>query len=130
MRWVSAAAMAALMAIITVGCERRATFDGPTVDKFDGKLVHQGKPVAFPDGEKVQLKAFHSEKGQSFGIPIKNDGTFNVGWMPIGKYSAQLIREKPNAKGAAASQYNVPGGFEIKDADQEYIIELGKGFKL
>jgi hypothetical protein len=109
-------------------CERTASFDGPKTDKFVGKLVHDGKPVSFAPTEKVQLKVIH-EKGQSFDVPIAADGTFTVGWMPIGKYSAILLRDKQEAKGMP-SMYNVPDGLTISDGQSEYTIELGKAWKL
>lgn len=127
MRIWSAAALAFSLAV-TASCERTARFDGPTVNKFTGKLVHDGKPVTFP-GEEVELKVFH-EKGQSFGVPIKQDGTFEVGWMPIGKYSANLIRKKSvGGKASVPNNYGVPGGLTIADGQTEYVIELGKAWK-
>src|SRR5262245_1067937 len=120
-------ALAAVLAA-AAGCERRSTYDGPKVDQFQGKLVQAGKPVSFPADEKVQLKLFH-EKGQSFNIPINLDGTFSIGWMPIGKYSATLIREKEGQGKGSASQYGVPDGLTISDGQTAYTIELGKGWK-
>ncbi len=74
---------------------------GPTVDAFNGRLVHDGKPVSFSDKEKVELKLV-TEKAESFGVPIKPDGTFQIGWMPIGKYSATLQHcDVAGAKGSA-----------------------------
>ena len=49
--------------------------------------------------------------------------------MPIGKYSAVLIRSAREAKGPPGSKYSVPGGFEIKEGQTEYAIELGKGWQ-
>jgi hypothetical protein len=108
-----------------------AKIDGPKVDAFTGSLVADGKPVSFGADETVSLKVFH-EKGSSFGIPIKADGSFQIGWMPVGKYSATLMRDKPAAdgkRGSAPNQYSVPGGFAIADGQTQYTIELGKGFK-
>jgi len=109
-----------------VGCGPRKPFDGPTVDAFTGRLTHNGQPVSFPDGVAT-LKLFH-EKGQSFDIPLQPDGTFKIGWMPIGKYSALLNRPPKGAKGAP-TRYQVPGGLTIQDGKTEYTVELGKGFK-
>jgi hypothetical protein len=109
-----------------VGCSKKE-FDGPTVDAFNGRLVQDGQPVSFPADERVLLELFH-EKAQSFKIPIQSDGTFQIGWMPIGKYSATLLREKPGAKGAP-SRFTVPGGLTIADGQTQYQIELGKGWK-
>ena len=102
-------------------------FDGPTIYAFNGRVVLDGKPVSFPEGEQAQLQVFH-EKGQSFGIPLHSDGTFQIGWMPIGRYSAVLTRQPPNARGGP-KKYNVPGGFAIEDGKTEYTIDLGKGRK-
>jgi hypothetical protein len=118
-------ALFAVVGAATFGCSSKP-FDGPTVDAFKGKLTHDGKAVSFPEGEKVELKVFH-EKGQSFGIPINTDGSFDIGWMPIGKYSAMLNRG-PKGSRAPPMRYNVPGGLSIKEGQTEYTIELGKGW--
>jgi hypothetical protein len=110
-----------------VGCGKRKEFEGPTVDAFIGRLVQEGKPVKFPAGEEVELKLFH-ERGESFGIPIQPDGTFKIGWMPIGKYGALLIREPKTSK-AAPLRFNVPGGLTIEEGKTEYTVELGKGYR-
>jgi hypothetical protein len=127
MRALSIAALAAALVAVALGCERRSTYDGPTVDKFTGKVVADGKAVKFPDEETVQLKLFH-EKGQSFNVPIKQDGTFDIGWMPIGKYSVTLLRAKPSQKGAP-SQYGIPDGMTVAEGQTEYTVELGKKWK-
>jgi hypothetical protein len=116
--------------LFATGCGGGKSFDGPTVDKFNGKLAHDGKSVAFPAGETVQLKMVFQQKPESFGIPIKEDGTFQIGWMPIGKYSATLIRQKnEGGKKAAPIMYNVPDGVTIAEGQTEYTIELGKNWK-
>ncbi|MCS6863643.1 MAG: hypothetical protein RMJ56_01440 [Gemmataceae bacterium] len=127
----SAAVLLIVMLVGVTGCGEQKPFDGPTVDAFTGRLVHEGNPVSFPPSETVQLKLILHEKPESFGIPIKSDGTFQIGWMPIGKYSATLIRERnEGGKKAAPIMYNVPGGLEIKNGQTEYLVELGKGWKL
>lgn len=121
--------LAVTVALTTVGCGQRKPFDGPTVDAFTGKVVHDGKAVNFPAGEKVELKLVH-EKGESFGIPLQQDGSFKIGWMPIGKYTATLIREKSEpGKKSAPNMYNVPGGLAIKEGQADYTVELGKNWK-
>lgn len=115
------------LGLAVVGCGPQKPFEGPTVAAFNGKVVQDGKQVAFPEGEKVSLKLFH-EKGQSFGIPINTDGSFKIGEMPVGKYSAQLLRDKPVAKGPP-SMYTVPGGLTIAEGQTEYTVELGKNWK-
>lgn len=121
---------AAGLGLAATGCGANKPFDGPTVDAFNGRLVQGGKPVTFAAGEKVQLKLFH-EKGESFGVPVNADGTFNIGWMPVGKYTAALVREPatPAKKGAAPSRYAVPGGLTVEDGRTEYQIDLGKNWK-
>ena len=116
-------------ALAAVGCGQRKGFDGPTVDAFTGKLVHDGKPVSFPPGTPVTLQVIHHDTAKQFGIPIQPDGTFHIGWMPIGKYSAILRQEPRSGTRGGPKMYNVPDGFEIKDGQTEYTIELGKGFK-
>jgi hypothetical protein len=100
--------------------------DLPTVDAFHGRLTQDGKPVRFPQGEEVELQVFH-EKGRKFGIPIEPDGTFKIGWMPIGKYSAMLTR--PAKSKGPPLKHSVPGGFAIKEGQTEYTIELGKDYR-
>jgi hypothetical protein len=114
------------LAMLAAGCGR--SFPGPTVDAFTGRVVADGKPVSLPAGENVQLKLIHEKTAQSFGIPLDAAGSFKIGWMPIGKFSAILIRTKENAKGGP-NMYNVPGGFEIVDGKTDYEVELGKGWK-
>lgn len=114
--------------VAALGCgERVATYDGPKVNQFTGQLVHNGQRVSFPASETVQLKVIH-DKGTSYNIPIAADGSFTIGWMPIGKYVAQLLRNATNGKGGAAP-YGVPDGLTIVDGKTDYTIELGKGYK-
>ena len=96
MRCVPTVILSATLVLLVVSCEKRQTYDGPRVDSFSGRVVKDGKPVSFPSDESVQLKLIH-DKAKSFGIPIASDGSFKIGWMPTGKYSVMLIREK--AKG-------------------------------
>jgi hypothetical protein len=127
MRPLFAITLLGTLVVFALGCERKSTYEGPTVDKFTGRVVANGKPVQFPDGETVQLKLFH-EKGQSFNIPLNRDGTFDIGWMPIGKYSATLLRLKAGQKGQP-NQYGVPDGMSIKEGETQYTVELGKNWK-
>lgn len=116
----------AVLVPISAGCSKKE-FDGPTVDAFNGRLVQDGQSVSFPPEERVLLELFH-EKAQSFKVPIQSDGTFQIGWMPVGKYSAALLREKPGAKGGPA-RYAIPSGLVIEAGQTQYQIELGKGWK-
>jgi hypothetical protein len=127
MRLLCSAALVAGLCLASAGCGPRKSFDGPTVDAFNGRVTHDGKPVSFPDGEQASLTLFH-EKAQSFVIRLKPDGSFQIGWMPIGRYSAVLERARPDQRGPA-SRYNVPGVLTIEAGKTEYNIELGKGWK-
>jgi len=114
-----------------LGCAEKSAikFVGPTVDTFTGKIIHDGKPVTFPEGEEVSVQVV-TEQGRRFGIPIAPDGTFKVGKMQVGKYSAILERTKKGPKGASVpNMYNVPGGFKIEEGKSEYTIDLGKSWK-
>ena len=117
------------LALLGCGKDNKGGFQGPTVDAFHGKVTHNGNPVKFADGEEVQLKVFHTS-GQQFGIPLNADGTFQIGWMPIGKYSLMLERTPKNpGKGPTMSRYSVPSGLTIEEGKKDYVIELGKDFK-
>ena len=126
MRYACGIALWLVVLCALIGC-RRKEFDGPTVDAFNGRITQAGKPVSFPADEKVLLELFH-EKAQSFKIPIKSDGSFDIGWMPIGKYSATLIREKTGVRGGP-KRHAIPGGLTIEDGQTQYTIELGKDWK-
>jgi hypothetical protein len=121
----------ALMLVLGLGlcgCGRKKPFDGPTVDAFTGRLTQDGKPVTFADSKEVMLQVYH-ETGRPFGIPIEADGSFKIGWMPIGKYSATLMWGNKEGRGPPTHRYNVPGGLTIEDGRTEYTIELGKAWK-
>ncbi len=127
MRYFPTVILSATLGLLAAGCENRSTYNGPKVDSFTGRVVKEGKPVSFPPGESVQLKLIH-DQAKSFGIPLDPDGAFKIGWMPIGKYSAILIRQKDGAKGGP-NMYNVRGGFEIVEGKTEYVVELGREWK-
>src|SRR5262245_9761002 len=126
MRVLSAVALLLALGLAAAGCAKKS-FDGPTVDAFHGRLTHDGKAVSFPAEERVLLELFH-EKAQSIKIPIQPDGTFQIGWMPVGKYAAALIRESPGGK-AGPRRHGLPDGLTIVDGKTEYTIELGKNWK-
>jgi hypothetical protein len=112
------------------GCNKQPEgITAPKNDSFVGKLVTNGKPVSFPPGEKVILRLIFSEKGESFGVPIKEDGSFTIGWMHQGKYSGMLEREKSVNGRLIPSKQSLPELFEIKPGVTEYSIELGPNFK-
>jgi len=118
----------AMSGLVVAGCAKKP-FDGPTVDAFTGKLTQDGKLVTMAPGDDVTLQVIHHDTGKQFGIPIKPDGTFQIGWMPIGKYSALLKREPRAGTRGGPKIYNVPDGFAIEAGKTEYTIELGKGWK-
>jgi hypothetical protein len=106
--------------------------DTPTVDSFTGRLTHNGQPVDFPEGAKVRLNLFRLGAGDTWGIPISADGTFNIGWMPIGRYSGNLQTTLPAPSGERRnrppSMHTVPE-FEIQAGQTEYTIDLGDNWK-
>jgi hypothetical protein len=114
--------------LAAAGCQKKS-FDGPTVDAFTGKVVADGKPVSFTPGEQVILRAYHRESGKSWGVPLGPDGTFKIGWMPIGTYT--LLLERPPKRGTRSGpiRYAVPTTFSIVEGQTEYAIDLGKGYQ-
>lgn len=126
---VGALALAGLFALAGCG-DKKGGFDGPTVDKFNGQVLHNGKAVAFAPNEVAELKLILQTKPESFGIPLRADGTFEIGWMPIGKYSATLIRTRTEGgKKSAPLMHNVPNGLTIQEGQTQYQVELGPDYK-
>jgi hypothetical protein len=121
-----------VLVIFILGCSGSYDYPGPKINKFDGRLTSEGEPVQFVPDQKVVLRLVFHENGESYGIPIKPDGSFNIGWMPIGKYSARLEYSQPpkadNSRDGSnrPRQHAVPGGFEVVEGQTEYAIELGK----
>jgi len=129
MRTINRVVLTFCLGLSVFGCGKPSgEFEGPKVDAFHGKVTHDGKPVKFGEGDEAQLSVFH-ETGRQFGIPLTADGTFEIGWMPIGKYSMMLERTSQNKKGASKTRYSVPGNLVIENGKKDYVIELGKGFK-
>jgi len=60
MRRVSGLLLLAVFVLGTVGC-KKPLCDAPTVEAFNGRVVRDGEPVSFPEGEEVSLRLF-SEK--------------------------------------------------------------------
>lgn len=120
--------------LLVMGCNSGPDY-GPTIDEFNGQLTHKGEPVSFGAEDKVILQLVLAEKGERFGIPIQPNGTFKIGWMPVGKYSAILERTKAakssKKKGPSATQerYQVPDGLTIEDGQTQYTLELGDDWK-
>jgi len=129
MRTINRLVLTVCLGLAAFGCSNnKGGYEGPTVNAFHGKVTHNGNPVTFAENEEPQLSLFH-EKGQQFGVPLKADGTFQIGWMPTGKYSMMLERQSPGKKGATKTRYSVPGGLTIEDGKKDYVVELGKGWK-
>jgi hypothetical protein len=128
MRLLSRTTLAMIVLPVALGCHSGKTFDGPTVDAFTGKIVADGKPVSFPPGEEVILRAFHQETAKSWGVPIKSDGTFKIGWMPIGAYTA-ILERPPKSHRSGPSRFVLPNTFAIVAGQTEYTIDLGKDYK-
>jgi len=129
MRTINRLVLTFCLGLAVFGCtNNKGGYEGPTVDAFHGKVTHNGNPVKFAEKE-AQLKLFH-EKGQQFGVPLKTDGTFEIGWMPIGKYAVMLERMAQTAgKGPPKTMYSVPDNLTIEEGKKDYVIELGNGFK-
>jgi hypothetical protein len=114
-----------------LGCEppKPKEFDGPTIDKFVGTVVQEGKAVKFPEDEAVQVHLFlvDKDKANEFQIPIKADGSFKITWMPIGKYGA--ILERKSKAMMRPIKFPLPEPFRIEKDKTEYVFELGPDWK-
>jgi hypothetical protein len=118
------------------GTGRKPFYDGPKISAFSGQVVQDGKPVTFPEDEEVRVHCTVVEGegvGKAFGVPIKPDGTFSIGWMPLGKMTLRLERapkDPAKRKGGPPSRYGIPSGLTTEQGKTTgYIIELGKGWK-
>jgi hypothetical protein len=130
MRTINGLLLTFSLGLVVVGCTQQKSYTGKTVDKFVGKVTHNGKPVNFPADQNAQITVYH-EGGKQWSIPLEEDGTFDIGWMPVGKYAVMLVRyQNAGKKGSGMSRYSVPDGLTIEDGKtHDYVIELGKGFK-
>ncbi len=120
-----------LLWVLALGCGRygpKPYYEGPKVSSFSGRVVHNGEPVTF-GRDNGQVIDFHSlESPTEFGVPLKADGTFSIGWMPTGKH--RLVFERFATDGGAGAKFSIPGTFTIEDGKTSgYVIELGKGYK-
>jgi hypothetical protein len=127
MRVLVLALLFAGLVLPAIGCGPSKEFDGPTVASFTGKVVSNGKQISIPPGESLKLQLRH-ETSRYFGIDIKPDGTFEIGWMPIGRYTVLAERSKPGQKGPPAKS-SVPGSFLVSEGKTEYVIDMGKAWK-
>ena len=131
MRTINRLVLTFCLGLAVFGCtNNKGGYEGPTVDAFHGKVTHNGNPVQFAENEEAQLTLYH-ETGKPYGIPLKADGTFEIGWMPTGKYMVLLERKaQASAKrGPSKTRYNVPDSLTIEAGKKDYVIELGKDFK-
>src|SRR5437660_12686096 len=122
--------VATCLRAFVLGCGSGKSYDGPTVDEFTGRLVAAGKPVSFPPGEKVMLGVTHHQTAKEWWIPIQPDGTFMIGWMPLGKYTGMLTRGSsppPRQGGGRPALYAVPSTFDGVQGKPHYPIDLGEG---
>ena len=138
MRMLLGLVLMAGLAWTAVGCRYgpKPYYEGPKVAAFSGQVVQDGKPVTFPEDEEVIVKFTVIEgesMGKTFGVPINPDGTFSIGWMPIGKMTMRLERapkDPAKMKGGAPSRYGVPGTLSTEAGKTTgYTVELGKGWK-
>jgi hypothetical protein len=124
MQTLLAVAVGCTLGLLAVGCSRKP-FDGPTVDSFTGRIVRDGKPMTLPADKVVGMKLIFEERGRQFNIPLEPDGTFKIGWMPIGKYTVMMVSSRKGVKGGP-SMYSVPGGMTIEAGKTQYTIDVGK----
>jgi hypothetical protein len=118
-----------LLAAVGCGPEKvQREYTGPVIEKFSGRLVRDGKPIEFPKEELVTLQMLFTKNGSMMGIPIKADGTFEIGWMPIGCYHLILERQAPEPT-AQARKAVVPNEFYISRGKEVYNIEMGEAFQ-
>jgi hypothetical protein len=127
MRSLACTLLLATLVLPALGCGKDKEFDGPVVDKFVGKVVKDGKPFTIPGSDQLSIEAKH-ESHQTFGIPIKPDGTFEIGWMPLGNYVLFAEYHKAGQKGRS-NKATIPGGLQVMQGKTDYVIELGKNWK-
>jgi hypothetical protein len=117
-----------LVTLLFVGCGPTPADYGETTEAFVGHIVQNGKPVTLPEGARLDVT--QNSTYHKFGIPLNSDGTFKIGWMPIGKYSVELIWIREAATGQSSQQrYSVPNELVIEKETKPYEVELGKKWK-
>lgn len=123
--------------VLAAGCGYgpKKYYEGPTVSAFAGQLVQNGEPVTFAEDEEVRVEftVIEGENiGKTFGVPIKPDGTFSIGWMPLGKMSGRMEwQPKDPAKQTGTPRaYGIPGSLTTEAGKTTgYVVELGKGWR-
>ena len=132
MRTINRLVLIFCLGLAVFGCGKEPrVYNGPTVDAFHGKVTHNGNPVTFAENEEAQLTLYH-ETGKPYGIPLKTDGTFEIGWMPTGKYTDACLNEhlqNTPRRVAGKTRYGVPEGLNIEAGKTNYVIELGKNLQ-
>jgi hypothetical protein len=129
MRSLCAVFVLAGLGLVGAGCtpQPKSNYEGPKITSFTGKVVADGKPVTFTADQKARIQYFH-DGGSTWGIPLSDDGSWKIGWMPTGHYSGFLERANKAGKGLSTSKFGVPD-LEIVDGQTDYVIDLGKNFK-
>lgn len=110
----------------TVGCQKEPVGYGETTKSFIGAVVKEGNAITLPQDARLDL--VHDETYSRFGIPLQQDGTFKIGWMPIGKYSGELVWLKGAVGGdpnPSLEHFKVPNGLVIEKDKTEYTVDLG-----
>lgn len=116
--------------VVSWGCAKKEQkYDGPAVDAFLGRLTHNGNPVNFPENEQVSLRLVFEKAGGPMDVPVQSDGTFKIGSLPIGKYSATLVRSRIIDGRRVPRRHTIPEGLTIQQGKTEYTIELGPNWK-
>jgi hypothetical protein len=100
-----------------------------TVNSFTGRLARGGSTARFAPRNPVTLGLVYKKTGESFGVPVRDDGTFEIGWMPVGEYSAVLTAARSN-RGiywpGSPGTYTIPGGLTIEAGKTDYTIDVGE----
>src|SRR5258708_4962759 len=59
MRTINGLLLTFWLGLVVVGCTPQKTYTGKTVDKFVGRVTHNGKPVDFPADQQAQITVYH-----------------------------------------------------------------------
>ena len=96
--------------------------------------MSEGKAVSFSEDEVVKMLLIHKDSAERFTVRIETDGSFDIGWMPIGEYLCSVDRQKVVAgeswRQPPSNFRPVPGGLKIEERKTEYEIEVGKALEL
>ena len=117
------------MGALLQGCPPPKGAEGPT-EEFKGQITAAGEPVSFTPEEQAKLQVVRHGNGERFGVIVKEDGTFNVEWMPVDTYTVMLERYK--AQEGGRSPIPVVENLEnlvIEEGKKEYTVDLGENWK-